>query len=94
MCSRFWMELWKRILMLLLSQRLWKKMIEVMVRVMILRQFQRSTRAIGCCHLSCTRRLQFSPKCTKIVGAYSAPTDPLAALDYDREYFSTVVPLS
>ena len=67
-------------------------MIEVMVGVMILRQFQRSTRAVGCCHLSCTRRLQFSPKCTKIVGgwgsapdpaggAYGAPPDPLAALD-------------
>ena len=48
--------------------------------------------AVGCCHLSCTRRLQFSPKCTQIVGgwgsapdpaggAYSAPPDPLAALD-------------
>ena len=78
--------------MLLFSQRLWKKIIEVMVGVMILRQFERSTRADGCCHSSCTRRLQFSPKCTKIVGgwgsasdptgrAYSAPPDPLAALD-------------
>ena len=42
MRSRFWMRIWKRILMWFFSQLLWKKMIEVMVGV-ILRQFQRST---------------------------------------------------
>ena len=71
---------WRRILMLLFSQRLWTKMIEVMVGVMVLRQSQRSTVAVGCCQLSCTRRLQFTPKCTKIVGAGAPPQTPLVEL--------------
>ena len=46
-----------------------------------LRQFQRSTRAVGCCHSSCTRRLLFNPKCTKIVDdGRSAPDSAGAEL--------------